>query len=275
MLKNNNSYVISNYTLGNTLNLKIAILADLHETNPIEIVKILKKEMPNIILCPGDIFERHSIDRESNQAHRKDLSLLESLFFKSSILFSRFLNTFPFLRLRDEQKIEYGYLFIQEISKIAPMYLSVGNHETFYTQNDLSIIENSGVTLLDNNDCEIYINNILIRIGGLSSYANYSWLNEYSTKDGIKLLMCHHPEYYPKILKNINKKENISLIVSGHVHGGQWKIFGKPLFSPTEGLFPKYGYGNINNHMIVSGGLSNTVNIPRLFNPREIVFVNL
>lgn len=274
-LNNGYSHIITRYDLKKSLNIKVAILSDLHESNPFDIITIVNIEKPDIILCPGDIFERRIINRENNKAERPNLSLFEYLFFKFSILFSQGLNMIPFLRIRDEQKEEYGHLFIKEISKIAPTYISIGNHETFYTEKDLTIIQESGAILLNNKDDKIYINNNLIRVGGLSSNADYNWLSEYSKKDGIKLLMCHHPEYYPNILSNINDKEQISLIVAGHVHGGQWRIFNRPLFSPTEGLFPKYGYGNIDNHMVVSSGLSNPVNIPRLFNPKEVVFVNL
>ena len=63
------------------------------------------------------------------------------------------------------------------------------------------------------------------------------------------------------------------LILSGHAHGGQIRLFGRGLFAPGQGIFPKYTSG-IHGSMIISRGLSNTGGmIPRLFNRREIVYI--
>ena len=80
------------------------------------------------------------------------------------------------------------------------------------------------------------------------------------------LLLSHHPEYRPLFPKEI------SLICSAHAHGGQWRFFGRGLFSPGEGWFPKYTSGLYGN-MLVSRGLTNTASVPRLFNPTEVVYV--
>jgi predicted MPP superfamily phosphohydrolase len=48
---------------------------------------------------------------------------------------------------------------------------------------------------------------------------------------------------------------------------------GRGLYAPGQGIFPKYTSG-IHANMIISRGLSNTAGfIPRLFNPREIVYI--
>ena len=91
--------------------------------------------------------------------------------------------------------------------------------------------------------------------------------------------MCHHPEYWcmqPPMLKD----HPIDLVLSGHAHGGQIRLFGQGLFAPGQGLLPRYTgglYEGPHGNMIVSRGLANTAPppIPRLFNPREVVTIRL
>ena len=82
-----------------------------------------------------------------------------------------------------------------------------------------------------------------------------------------KIMLCHHPEYYKKFLKG----KGIDLIVSGHAHGGQWRIFGRGVYAPGQGLFPKYTSGSFDNTLVVSRGLREKSIVPRIFNPTEVV----
>ena len=86
-----------------------------------------------------------------------------------------------------------------------------------------------------------------------------------------KVLICHHPEYYPKYLKDMP----IDIIVSGHAHGGQWRFFGRGVFAPGQGLFPKYTSGVYDGRLVVSRGLKKTIIPPRIFNPREVVIIDV
>ena len=84
--------------------------------------------------------------------------------------------------------------------------------------------------------------------------------------------MCHHPEYYEwyPIIKSAD------LVLSGHAHGGQWRFFGRGVYAPGQGLWPKYTKGVYDGRLVVSAGCSNsTTPVPRLFNPSEVVFVSL
>ena len=89
----------------------------------------------------------------------------------------------------------------------------------------------------------------------------------FSNKEGFKLLLCHHPEYYSKYIKDID----VDLTLSGHAHGGQWRILGQGIFAPGQGIFPKYTSGLIDGRLIVSRGLGNTHRIPRINNKPEII----
>ncbi|MBQ3816071.1 MAG: metallophosphoesterase, partial [Clostridia bacterium] len=56
---------------------------------------------------------------------------------------------------------------------------------------------------------------------------------------GFHILLCHHPEYWEPLVHG----RRIELTVSGHAHGGQWRIFGRGVYAPGQGLFPRYTSG--------------------------------
>lgn len=105
-----------------------------------------------------------------------------------------------------------------------------------------------------------------------------SWLDGFTHEDGYRILLCHHPEYWsmrdPMI---IDRK--IDLVLSGHAHGGQWRIFGRGIYSPGQGLFPRFTSGIHRGpfgNMVVSRGLHNPyASVPRFGNPCEIVYIHL
>ena len=127
-----------------------------------------------------------------------------------------------------------------------------------------------------NNGCNTGIENVpekIIRIGGLATRYDLDWLHAYATKPGYKILICHHPEYYRRYIKD-TEWDTFDLIVSGHVHGGQWRIGRHGVLAPGQGLLPKYCYGCYDKKLIVSAGLSNTACIPRFGNPTELVMIH-
>ena len=84
--------------------------------------------------------------------------------------------------------------------------------------------------------------------------------------------MCHHPEYYPRYVR----QADIDLTVSGHAHGGQICLFGQGLYAPGQWLFPKYTAGFYDGQrLLVSRGLTNSTWVPRLWNPCELVLLQL
>ena len=114
-------------------------------------------------------------------------------------------------------------------------------------------------------------------IGGLGSgllnpghAPDMAWLDDFTATPGYKLLLCHHPEYFDRHLRPYP----IDMIVSGHAHGGQWRIFGRGVYAPDQHLFPKYTSGVHEGRLVISRGVANTVSpIPRFFNRREVVMV--
>lgn len=90
--------------------------------------------------------------------------------------------------------------------------------------------------------------------------------------EGYAILLAHRPERIGSYLPG-----PFDLIVSGHAHGGQWRIPGllNGLYAPNQGFFPRYAGGRYDfgdQVFLVSRGLAReSTRIPRLFNPPELV----
>ena len=264
--------VLTKYYLDDQpVSLRFAIVADLHERDTSEVILRLEEARPDIIFVVGDSFERQ--DQGENPRAKENHSFTQKLSYilasKLDDLAERFASD------KSEKSSENIYAFIREAVQIAPVYMSLGNHEWYLNEKDYRILGKYGATLLDNEDIKVRINDTGILIGGLSSGYDLNWLKSFSAKDGYKILLCHHPEYYEKIIKNTC---SFDLILSGHAHGGQWRIGNRGVFAPGQGLFPKYSHGIYEiqgQKMIVSAGCANTASIPRLGNPCEVVIVQM
>ncbi len=181
--------------------------------------------------------------------------------------------------IHTREETECGLLFLETASRLAPVFYSVGNHERYFKEELKPLAEKAGAIFLDNSSVKYK----QMHIGGLSSgdglihtvsrspTPDLRWLDSFGGKSGFKLLLSHHPEYYPKYIR----KRNIDLTLSGHAHGGQWVFFGRGIFAPGQGFFPKYTCGVYENRLVVSRGLANRSKMPRLFNPAEVVIIKL
>lgn len=159
--------------------------------------------------------------------------------------------------------------FLKEISRIAPCYCSLGNHDRdCMSELEFRALIQAGeaIPLLDES-----MDFADLRIAG--------W---YYKKDGLpaqilyeegkyNILLSHKPEWYFRHLQDTR----FELIVSGHAHGGQWNLFGQPILSSGQGLLPKYVKGLHEGRLLITTGVSNPVIIPRIGNPREIVLIQL
>ena len=99
-----------------------------------------------------------------------------------------------------------------------------------------------------------------------------SWLQTFSSP-GYHILLCHHPEYLPLV------PDAVDLVLSGHAHGGQWRLYNpfkrewRGVFAPGQGFWPSLTSGVHDGRLVISRGLANTASVPRLFNPTEIVYI--
>ena len=248
----------------------IALISDLHNRPYTAVVHSLRHRHPDLIMITGDMLVGYQ--------PKDDRLIVESQ-----------KNVLPFLRA---------------CVSIAPTYVSLGNHEWMVCEQDLDLLRSTGVTLLDNS----WVEADGIVIGGLTSgvimeyrrfrkkngderypkrgrydrmedlHPETAWMDEFEHKTGVKILLCHHPEYW-SLRKPFLSRHRIDLVFSGHAHGGQIRIFGHALFAPGQGVLPRFTggvYQGPNSRLVVSRGLSNTAwPIPRIGNPTEIVYILL
>ncbi|MGN0402496.1 MAG: metallophosphoesterase [Acetatifactor sp.] len=269
---------IERYEIDDKLGIRIALVADLHEKNPAEVLIALKKISPDYIMFPGDLWERQK-ESEAGEWNHSNMSQIQtgSFALKCGYFFTEFISGRMFRKNcidnRTEEEKNYSNTFLQKAHEIAPVILSVGNHEWYYTDGDYNIIKQTGTTLLDNSDICIKSENRNIVIGGLSTRVDTGWLEKYLSKEAdYKILLCHHPEYVKRFVEG---KGSVDLILSGHAHGGQWRLFGRiPIYAPGQGLFPKYTkgvYQTSAGRLVVTTGCSNHIWCPRFGNPCEVV----
>ena len=259
-------YTVSSEKLGSTL--RIALVADVHERVQDDIILLLKESKPDLIAVAGDTFERFDNDNHL-PCGRAKMNFLHRWF-----LYAAFSVNYFFIQVigrKNHPKTENSYKLLTQASKIAPVFMSTGNHEEKFNDKDISVFKENRIVILDNSEASVTINGTPLHIGGLSTYCDEEWLNSFAKGGDFKLLLCHHPEYFDTLIE----KKDIDLILSGHNHGGQIRLFGKGLFSAGGGLFPKYSRGLYHDRLIVSAGCSNTAALPRLGNPRELVIINL
>lgn len=264
----NNPCVLTEYTVdaGLPKRLTLGLVSDLHEQEPEQVLELLCRGKPDLILVPGDTFERHGevLDTLRIPDEGRMRRLLRGAIMKAD-------DIFEYVAGKPVHTSEYAYRFLREAGTIAPVYLSPGNHEWYFLPEDREVIKKSGCVLLDNQERKVRIAGMTLRIGGFSSVPDLHWVREFSSRDGYKILLCHHPEYYPRYLK----QENIDLILSGHAHGGQIRVAGHGIYAPGQGLFPRYTKGIYDGRLIVTTGASNTSSVPRWGNLCEVVLIHL
>ena len=227
------------FNFGLDKKIRAVMVSDLHGEEHGELLKKINALSPDVILCPGDIL--HKADANDN-----------------------------------------GLEFLRETARTYPVFMSLGNHEVKHGGDLKAEITETGVTLLNGSFAEFEG----VLIGGLGtgyepSVKQSRWrmpprpdvdaLDKFFNSEGPKILLSHHPEYFDKYLKD----KNSDLVLSGHAHGGQWRIFGRGIFAPGQGLFPKYTSGLYYGRLLVGRGLSNKTHVPRIFNKKELIVIDL
>lgn len=191
----------------------------------------------------------------------------------------------------NKTNVDVAMELINGAVKVAPVYYVSGNHEAWFgAYEELKCkLENSGVTVLDNEKVQIFKDNNSIDIIGVTdtSFAQTSWmayavdsgeektlLDRLAEGDNFKILLSHRPELF-----DVYSNTNVNLIFTGHAHGGQFRLpFIGGLVAPDQGFFPKLTEGihtKNNRSMVISRGLGNSIIPLRLFNRPELVVVTL
>ena len=186
--------------------------------------------------------------------------------------------------------IEVALQFIREAVKIAPCYYVTGNHEARVNEyGELKArMEAAGVTVLEDVRTEISMEGETITLIGVNdpSYQtdylfgdsetvmNTKLEELYTENDGFTILLSHRPELFDTYADH-----DIDLILSGHAHGGQFRLpFIGGLVAPNQGLFPEYDagiYTEGNTNMLVSRGIGNSILPFRINNRPEVILIEL
>lgn len=187
----------------------------------------------------------------------------------------------------DRKDLNISYDFIKEMAKIKPTFFALGNHELRTRKvdeilNNLKKINN--LYVLNGNYNMLNIKGMNVTLLGITDPENnkeeyerqLNNFKEYKART-YSILLAHHPERIDDY-----KEIDVSLILSGHAHGGIIRIpyiLENGLISPNEGFFPKYtgGIHKIGKQkLIISRGIDNeTVPVPRFYNNREVVIINI
>lgn len=176
---------------------------------------------------------------------------------------------------RHRRDNENAYRFLDIVPEIVPVFYSVGNHERKFKRREayMQKVAESRIVLLDNESTDFHG----VRIGGLSSAweePDLAFLDRFEKEDGYRLLLCHHPEVWRDYVDG----REIDLTLCGHAHGGQIQFFGRGLYAPGQGVFPKLTHGlHGGGRMLISRGMTNSAKprFPRINNPCELIILNL
>lgn len=246
-----NYYVATNKFLPNQ-SIRIVLIADLHGHlyggKQEKIATLISKQNPDIILLAGDMAD-------------------------------------------DEVPMKGTELFLEAIQGMAPIYYVTGNHEIWSHKVDKikNVFRQYGVYVLEHTYEKITVRGIPLIIGGVDdpdivSYQklHFHWsdhllhvFEELEDESVYQILLSHRPEFI-----DVYKKTSFDLVVSGHSHGGQVRIpfLLNGLYAPNQGWFPPYAGGHYQHETIdhvVSRGVSFNPRLPRIFNPPEIVVIEV
>ena len=236
--------------------LKVVHLSDLHSKPSKKVLKVLDELCPDIIMITGDYINDHL------KHHNKMLA--------------------------------YG----KELTKRAPVFYITGNHERRLDCFDdlMNELKEIGFTVLLNDIAEADINGNLITVLGLDeNQANFydykarkegtfvykdmkPYFDELDLRGGFKFVLSHFPENFESVKELNYSQYDFDIQLSGHAHGGQFILpFIGPVYSPGQGLFPKYARGSKGEKpkLIISRGLGNSEFPLRLFNHPEINVIML
>ena len=225
----------------------IALIADLHSCDygdgQAQLLDQIDREQPDLIILGGDIVD-------------------------------------------DKLPEDNAWEFLAEIAIRYPCYYVTGNHEfrSGSVKRMKETIKGLGISVLEGDHVPWTVKGQTIMISGIDDpevgeriFRNQleacgSSLNQ----EQFSLLLSHRPERIEAYCSY-----DFDLILTGHAHGGQWRIPGilNGLLAPHQGFFPKYAGGLYefgSTSMVVSRGLAKeSTRVPRIFNRPEVVIIHV
>ena len=158
----------------------------------------------------------------------------------------------------------------EELAKIkAPVISVLGNHDGWYDKYTVKeALEKIGITVLHNTSTK-YENLYIAGVEDLQT-GSPEVSSALENTERPRILLSHTPDVYYEV------KEDVDLILAGHVHGGQVRIpFVGALICPSKygTKFSKGDFKETNNRMIVTKGLGTSILTVRFCDIPEIVVI--
>ena len=228
---------------------RIAQISDFHNSHfgedNIELLQAIKAGNPDIIAITGDLVDRYHPDIDNSMA------------------------------------------FVEEAVKIAPVYYVSGNHEFRLDYDEIRRrLIALGVTIVEGQCVSLFRGEDAISISGVQDIAfSLDPLTDVEELVMQELLsQIDYPEGFCILLSHRNNMmepyadAKVDLVLSGHAHGGQFRLpWLGGVFAGGQ-LFPEYDggmYTQEDTTLIVSRGLGNSIFPFRVNNPPELVFITL
>ena len=177
---------------------------------------------------------------------------------------------------------ENAFLVLEALAREYPCAYVTGNHEYWSGRADAICGEIAalGIDVLRGGQVTWTLRGQEITLYGVDdaeSGALEEQLSAFFPAEGeTSILLAHRPEEIERYAAC-----GFSVVVSGHAHGGQWRLPGliNGLYAPNQGWFPAYAGGLYqvwDTAFVVSRGLAReSTRVPRLFNPPELVILEL
>lgn len=236
--------------------IRIVQLSDLHSKPFKKVLKKIDEIKPDIICITGDYIN----DREKNK--KKMLKYAKALVARAKVYY---------ITGNHERRLDNFDELMNELAEAGFIVLL----------NRVSIYNDKGFEIdflgLDENQADF--DDYKARKKGTFEYKDMSpYFKQLDELGGYKIVLTHFPENFMGVKEMNYSQYDFDLQLSGHAHGGQFCLpFIGPVYSPGQGLKPKYAKGSFGDRpkLIVSRGLGNAEFPFRLFNHPEINVINI
>lgn len=238
---------------------RLVMMSDLHNyrygKDNIQLLSAIDQEKPDIIVLAGDM-----ITADHKEKFTSTIELLKKLKEKYPIYYAYG---------NHEEKIclygqKYGYMgeaFVKELNELGIKPFN----------NMHAVLAERGIALYG----------LCIEHDYYQRFTTKKMPDKYLEElvgkaDGkyYHVLLAHNPEYFPEYAT-----WGADLVLSGHIHGGIVRLpFFGGLISPSIRLFPEYDGGLFqigSSHMVLGRGIGNHKPNVRVFNPAELIVVDL
>lgn len=236
--------------------IRIVQLSDLHSKPFKKVLKKVDEIKPDIICVTGDYIN----DREKNK--KKMLKYAKALVARAKVYY---------ITGNHERRLDNFDELMNELAEVG--FIVLLNRVSIYNDKDVEI----DFLGLDENQADF--DDYKARKKGTFEYKDMSpYFKQLDELGGYKIVLSHFPENFMGVKEMNYSQYDFDLQLSGHAHGGQFCLpFIGPVYSPGQGLKPKYAKGSFGDRpkLIVSRGLGNAEFPFRLFNHPEINIINI